>query len=152
MFESYFWMNYSTYNLTKKGQHGHTIQDSWSALSMQRSPVLKSAISMDLGVSLILRQTHVLLNGTLSIVGQTYMHPWIGVGFAIKLVESRIPPTFVGEWNVNIKNIIRQKNPSLFFINYHTVVILCHSKHFYHSLPHFSPWNPWISPFPDQRS
>ena len=36
-------------------------------------------------------------------------------------------------------NIIRQKNPSLFFINYHTVVILCHSEHFYHSLPHFSP-------------
>ena len=58
----------------KKGQHGHTIQDSWSALSMQRSPIFKSAISMDSGVSLILRQTHVLLNGTLSIVGQTYIY------------------------------------------------------------------------------
>lgn len=56
-----------------------------------------------------------------------------------KLVESRVAPTFVGEWNVNI---IRQKNQSLFFINYHTVVILSHSKHFYHSLYlTFPPWN-----------
>ena len=61
----------------KKGQHGHTIQDSWSALSMQRSPIFKSAISMDSGVSLILRQTHVLLNGTLSIVGQLRIYDLI---------------------------------------------------------------------------